>query len=732
MGLCRRPGARAGDKALRSVQSAGVPAEATNRRSSEPERCEQSVSDVRGDSPHPRPLCKFGSATAYQTLGRGYGWRPHLVVTGRPTMTDDVRPPSQSRRRRAAIVLIMCALIVGLMVAAVGHARADEAWRSKLEHFIDGATTTILDQHAVAGAVVTVVSGDEVIVSRGYRTADAETGRLMDPQTDPIPLASGTKVFTALAVLQAVEEGKLGLLDPIAKHLPDTAIEQPFGDITVRDLLGHMAGLEERYAGYFASVMSTGDPSATSLGDILPRQVRPPSETIAYSNASYVLLGRIIAETSGLSFRDYIDRRFLAPLNAGRAGFMSEAVWHDGTVRPNHAHVWRSGRYTPWTPAPFPEHHLPSGGLAMTAAEVGRFMQAVLQGGRLQGRQIFTATTIARMTDPLAADRPDMAGRTLAFWAEEWAGHRVYHHGGSHFGFHALMVLVPSLDLGFFVAANSPSGSALTGLPRRVMREVISPGARPVVAQQTCDARCLEPYVGRFVTTRRNESGIDRLHALYANTIHVAAAGSDSLLVSGLGHTRLFKAIGTDQFMTNEGDMRLGFARGEAGSIERAFIRGGAQTFDRQGFWLRSASLQSGLLAVLVGVALCLTVAWRTKTQSPRAKNVPIVLAAVWTGLLIGMAALVAHVLTIYGLSHAAEPSIILWAMTGLFAVGAASVVAGLVWSAMSMRNAGRFRVAYAVMPVALALFVWALVVAWVWNLPTAALFWSLPASALS
>lgn len=599
--------------------------------------------------------------------------------------------------------------------ATLAAAEPEDGWRAALSGFVDGVVTSGLDRDAVAGAVVVVVSGDDVILSRGYRLGDARTGRLMSPDDDVIALASISKVFTAWAILHLENEGRLALDDPIAQHLPELELNQRFGEITVAHLLSHTAGLEERYSGYLASREAMGAASGIDhISAVLPRQNRTPGEVIAYSNASYVLLGEIVAQVSGQPFVDYVSG-LLAPFDIEDLRAMHTPSEQNGA---NPFHVWDAGRYVAIDPTPFPAIHTPSGGLALTGEQMGRVMQVLLENSVAHG----AARGIANMYSPAWPGRPEFGGRTQGFWTESWAGYEVFHHAGTHFGFHSNMVLVPELRLGFFVAANGPSGSALAALPRHVLTEVIAPNDRPVTPRIACNGSCLQEFEGRYLMTRRNETGLDRLHAINTHGFELKSSKDGALLISGLGHDLLFEPIGDDQFETPDGMMRLGFRRDATGDFVNAYLNGGIHTFDRVGFWHRGLSLDTALWSAAIGVFACLigiAARWRARR------------ALTGVALLLGVVALVAvagchwvlePILRGRDLSTQAAPGLDLWSVTGLYI----AMALALLWSAVraavpvsSMPIGERVAVLFAA-----PFFAWFLIVAWVWNVPTAAIAW--------
>ncbi len=627
---------------------------------------------------------------------------------------------SPARQNRGTVArFFLWAAVVWIASMSVATAQTDRTWRTELGGFVDGLVTTGLDQDAVAGAVVIVTTSDEVLLSRGYRMSDARTGRPFSPEEDIVPLASVSKIFTALAILELVEDGRIALGDPIAQYLPGLDLQQSFGEITILHLLSHTAGLEERYSGYLAE--RGGASRMNRISAVLPRQIRPPEEAIAYSNASYVLLGEIVAQVTGQPYDTYLADTILASVGINGPHFMHD---RSQTNRPVPFHVWDAGRYVALDPQPFPEIHSPSGGIALTASDMGRFMQVLLRRDEGTGADDPFGTAIMDMERPISPRRDEFSGRTLGYWTETWAGHTVYYHGGTHFGFHTNMVLIPALDLAFFVAANGPSGAAIMGLPRRVLREVVAPQEATYTAPAKCSRDCLATYAGSFITTRRNETGADRLRVRNTHVVEVRPEENGMLLVSGLGYSRLFQATGDNHFMTPEGDLSLGFRRGSDGVVVGAYLNGGIHSFDRLRFWQRAISLHSGLVAALTGSLVCLAgpaLAWRDR----RAVMVtPVWLGLVWIASVAGITASLAPMLFGRDMSSQASAAPSLWITTGLFCVALLSVMWVVIWLVRpAVSGAVIQRQRYLVLA-ALPFFIWAMVVAWMWNIPTAALTW--------
>jgi len=166
------------------------------------------------------------------------------------------------------------------------------------------------------GLAIGVVYDQELIWSKGYGFSDLDAQTPVT-STTPFRIGSVTKVFTATAVLQLRDKGKLRLDDPITQHLPEFKIENPFPDapeITIWNLLTHTAGLPREAA--FPYWTDHEFPSRDELVAAAATQtlIYSPGTEYKYSNLGVSLLGAIIENASGESYQNYIAQHIFTPL----------------------------------------------------------------------------------------------------------------------------------------------------------------------------------------------------------------------------------------------------------------------------------------------------------------------------------------------------------------------------------------------------------------------------------
>jgi CubicO group peptidase (beta-lactamase class C family) len=158
-----------------------------------------------------------------------------------------------------------------------------------------------------------VFRGSELVWSDAVGLGDVEQ-RIEVTADTQYAVASITKTFTAAALLQLRDEGRLDLEDPLSRHLPEAAHGTP----TLRRMLSHASGLQREPPGEIWETLEFPDEEELLRGLEEAEQVLPPATAWHYSNLAYALLGHVVARVSGVSFHDYVQERLLGPLGLER------------------------------------------------------------------------------------------------------------------------------------------------------------------------------------------------------------------------------------------------------------------------------------------------------------------------------------------------------------------------------------------------------------------------------
>jgi CubicO group peptidase (beta-lactamase class C family) len=399
-----------------------------------------------------------------------------------------------------------------------------------VDAWLDGLVPAALERSGIAGAAVTVVHNGEVLTSRGYGYADSGSDgtapRPVDPDRTLFRVGSVAKVVVATAVLQLVEQRKIDLDADVARHL-DFPLPRTFDRaITMRHLLTHTAGFEERVRG----VIELGE-STVNLRDTVavdpPEQVFEPGTVPSYSNYSYALAGYIVERVSGVPFDDYVDRNVLDRVGMSSSSF-AQPLPPDLRSRLSKGYPTASDPAGPFeTIGP-----APAGALSTSAIDMARFMLAHL--GELGPEEsLLSPDTLALMKQPAldSSSLGSLAGgprMALGLFDESRGGHRIVGHGGDTEYFHSHMQIYPDDRTGVFVTLNSNGrGAADT----HELRESLLIG----FADRYFPPAPTEPAPRPATTAATNTANSATSHAAMAEGIYESARAPYSTFLSALG-----------------------------------------------------------------------------------------------------------------------------------------------------------------------------------------------------
>jgi len=314
---------------------------------------------------------------------------------------------------------------------------------------------------------------------------------------------STSKLVTSTVVLVAVQQGLLGLDDPISRHLPDFSVHStfesdPVAGITVRRLLDHTAG--------FTHEAPVG--SNYTSGDDFDEHVRSISRTHLrfrtgnhheYSNLGVDLAGYLVHNVSGGRFPDFARAELFARLGMDRSTFDSRSWLADGDRARGH---WsRLGAAGAQVPQVIPM--VPSGGLYTCVDDALRYLEFQLG----EGRGVVRTDLLAEQERfPRLVDN-QQCGYGLCLYVDRWDGDvRVHHHGGAGFGFLCQLFWMPELGVGGVVLSNSVDHDLQNELAAYVVRTCAGrsdadgrPGpVRPAPSTTVSDPALAGTYVGRL------------------------------------------------------------------------------------------------------------------------------------------------------------------------------------------------------------------------------------------
>jgi CubicO group peptidase (beta-lactamase class C family) len=312
------------------------------------------------------------------------------------------------------------------------------------------------EQHAnlLPGVALALVHNDQIVHLRGFGHAGPD-GRPVTPQT-PFMLGSVSKSFTALALMQLVEAGKIALDAPVTRYLPwfRLADAQDSARITLRELLAHTSGIPDQ-AGLMGNTLTTLrtrtlEQSVRGFRTVSPDH--PAGAAYEYSDAGYDVLGLIVQTVSGEPFGSYLQRHIFAPLGM-KQSFTAE--------REARAHGLAHG-YTSLFGLPVPSDesllpsNLPSGYVIASAEDLAHFLIAQMNGGQYDHARVLSSAGVAAMHTPQAAG----GHYGMGWFRGQINGAPTISHDGNTFRSHAYLVIEPRSGWGAVVLVNLQSALA--------------------------------------------------------------------------------------------------------------------------------------------------------------------------------------------------------------------------------------------------------------------------------
>lgn len=364
---------------------------------------------------------------------------------------------------------------------------------------LTGRIHQVMAQQGVPGVALAVVRDQETIWSGGFGYADVASERPMD--ADAIcGVASITKTFTATAIMQLRDNDKLSLDDPVTRYLPEVKkVRCRFGtlkDITLRRLMTHRTGmLGEAPTEVWASMKF---PSVAEILAMLPKVevVIEPDSAFKYNNLAFVLLGEVIARVSGRSYRDYVRRQILQPLEMNSSGFE--------VANSRNATGYMPERYRDVpevSPDPNTNGYLAAAGLRSCASDLAKWiaLQFRTKADARRGAQVLSGKSIREMHRITYVEPGWLIGFGLTWWASR-LGESIYHqHGGSVPGFLSMVAFSKPYKLGVVVLTNKQGNTAsgtiafeaLEMLTGEAKKETKAPSPRLIPEK-------LKPLIGRY------------------------------------------------------------------------------------------------------------------------------------------------------------------------------------------------------------------------------------------
>ncbi len=460
----------------------------------------------------------------------------------------------KSQTKRILVVLAVAILFMGValrsetaaaqspptITAQVNSNAAVPFDAREVEAYLDGLIEIEMVEKHLPGVVVVVVQDGQILLAKGYGYANLDQRLPVDPNNTLFRIGSVSKLFTWTAVMQLEEQGKVSLETDINEYLDFTIPDSYDKPVTMRQLMTHTAGFEDRGMNTWGLAADQMMPLGDYLAANIPARVYPPGEVTAYSNYGAALAGYIVERVSGIPFEEYIEQSIFEPLGMAHSSFrqpLPEALATNLASGYNYAgglYINGGFEYLFTTPG---------GAASSSAGDMARFMIAHLQNGELDGKRILQEETALRMHSPAYMPDPRLDGLAYGFFLNTLNGQHILSHGGDTLSFHNGFYLFPDQNMGFFISSNGIGATNLDDMLIEAFVNHFFPAEQPAIPQSAAGfEERITPYLGTYFPARRNYTSYEKTGLLF-NSFGTSLGSDGTLVMTIPGQAQRFSEV---------------------------------------------------------------------------------------------------------------------------------------------------------------------------------------------
>lgn len=408
---------------------------------------------------------------------------------------------------------------------------------SVLQEYLPKLASYNMEKNNISGLSIALVNDQEVIYSQGFGWAKKSKQEKVNPNT-VFCIASVSKLFTGMAIMQLVEQGKVDLDQPISTYLSDFNVKSRFSgssQITVRHLLTHHSGLpSDRIKGYFfrdfygdKPVVIKPEESFYALAAQLKDDyvATKPNTIFSYSNIGYALLGDIVSRVSGIPFEEYVKQNLFDTMHMRSSSFKLSDINID---RLSLGYLSDKEVGVPVI------RDIPAGQMMSSANDLSQFLKMIFRDGKFENNAILSESSIREMfhiqNSEVENDGYFRIG--LTFWGlpKDSQFPDARWHGGDLPPYYSTLVVLPHSKLGVVVLSNSGQEGSLD------LMEIALPVLK--LAHEIKTGKTREPVRVTKATDVKSED-LKKYEKLYAMTLGVVdvKASDTELELKLLGKT---------------------------------------------------------------------------------------------------------------------------------------------------------------------------------------------------
>jgi CubicO group peptidase (beta-lactamase class C family) len=310
---------------------------------------------------------------------------------------------------------------------------------------------SLIDTGSIPGIAIAITNKQDILYSKGFGVTNMQTKEKLQP-SHVFHIASISKTFTATAVMQLVDKGKINIDTALVNYLPYFRMDdERYKMITIKQMLNHTSGMPdvEDYE-WEKGIDDEGaaERYTKSLTDM--KLVSNPGTEYHYSNIAFDVMADLIAKVSGTSFEKYIKENILYSIDMVESSFYAPEIKKSLRTSP---HIGKppvvSSTY------PYNRMHAPSSTLNTNVMELSHWAIANMNGGKYRDYQIISPEThLLMMTPTFIINNEHKISIGLSWFMYPYQGITNYEHGGSDLGYKSLLTLIPEKNLSLIILSN--------------------------------------------------------------------------------------------------------------------------------------------------------------------------------------------------------------------------------------------------------------------------------------
>ena len=487
--------------------------------------------------------------------------------------------------------------------------------RDQMDDFLDDWVNTQMEKTPLYGFGMVMVKDGQVTFIKSYGS-DPITGRVFDAEKSTFRVASVAKLFTATAIIQTSDRGKIRLTDDVNQHLTAFKLDDSFNQpVTFHHLLTHTEGFERWVIGIRPPTPDTFVSLEEFYTAHQARRIYPPGKQMTYDNYASGLLGLLIEDISGISFTDYMSQNVFAPLGMNSSTFVQPPPENiQARLVREYEYDDKTGKYNEM---PDRVSILSSaGGLHTSLADMGHFLIAITGDGSYEGQAILSREAVQAMYVQRFTAHPQMPGMTYGLFEEFPNGRRVLRRDGDSLNAWSRVYLLPDEQAGFFFIAIGDENSRVE-FAQAFFDAFYQSVSQPDTHASSTD---LQQYEGVYHHVQQSRSTFVKSLDLFTGNLRVSQNDRNGLDVQvidmgdsfgGFEGTTQWQEMDENFFQREDGHGQLAFGQDEQGNV---YLYSGQRYMGAyiKLHWYQTPSFHFSLMIVFAVVFLsAIPLAWK-------------------------------------------------------------------------------------------------------------------------